>query len=186
MSPNFARTASEAELSLTSLALNLVVFLLLLDEGRTVFAWTFLKKSLLNQLLEFFFSLFLLLTHAYMPESPCHFAVPADFEIAFATDEIVFRQRSKSVAITADTLLRVFFHGIAFFDHRLEGIRQHDFYHFRGNLEDVILRYQRMFVLISALQARNLLLFFFDFNFKIFSHAGHMHSVLTVSQFVEV
>ena len=185
MSPNFASTASEAELSLTSLTLNLVVFILLLDEGRTVFAWTFLQQSLLNQLLELFFSLLLLLTHAYMPESPCHFAVPADFEIAFATDELVFRQRSKSVAITADTLLRVF-HGIAFFDHRLERIVHHDIYHFRGNLEDVILRYQRMFVLISALQARNLMLFFFDFNFKIFSHAGHMHSVLTDRQFVEV
>ena len=120
-----------------------------------------------------------------MPERTCHFAIPADFEIASATEEIVLRQRSNSVAITADTLLRVF-HGIAFFDHNLEGIRQHDIYHFRGNLEDVILRYQRMFVLISALQARNLLLFFFDFNFKIFSHAGNMHSVLTDRQFVEV
>lgn len=117
-----------------------------------------------------------------MPERTCHFAVPADFEIASATEEIVFRQRSNSVAITADTILHV----IAFVDHRREGIVHHDVYHFRGNLEDVILRYQRMFVLISALQARNLLLFFFDFNFKIFSHAGHMHSVATVGQFVEV
>ena len=117
-----------------------------------------------------------------MPESPCHFTEPADFEIASATLEIVFRQRPNSVAITADTLLHV----IALLDHRLERIVHHDIYHFRGNLEDVILRYQRMFVLISALQARNLMPFFFDFNFKIVSHAGHMHSVLTDRQFVEV
>jgi hypothetical protein len=182
LSPKFARTASEAELSLTSLALHLVVFILLLDIDWTFLAWTFLQQSLLNQLLEFFFILFLLLTHAFMPEITCHFAVPTDVEIAFATEEIVFRQRSNSVAITADTILHV----IAFVDHRREGIVHHDIYHFRGNLEDVILRYQRMFVLISALQARNLLPFFFDFHFQIVSHAGNMHNVVTVGQFVEV
>ena len=119
MSPGFARTTFEAELSLTKLkrALYLVVFILILEVDRTVIAGTFLKQSLLHQLLEFFLSLFLPPTEAFVPKSTtCHFAVPADVEIAFTTVEIVFRQRSNSVAIRADAILHV----IALFDHRLE------------------------------------------------------------------